>query len=136
MTDQPRILYCHCAFAQVIPKDVKQGVLERLGESGVDFECVPDLCEMSANRDPLLQQIAENPNVRIAACYSRAVHGLFVAAGHPLPKPGPEIINMRVLNADETVAALLRPRDESTGETNIHAEAESIETANIAGDRT
>jgi hypothetical protein len=109
MNETPRILYCHCAFAQVIPRDVKQKVLERLAESGADFECVPDLCEMSARRDPLLEQLAGRQNVRIAACYERAVHGLFRAAGHPLPQPGPEIVNMRVLSADDAVSALLRP---------------------------
>jgi hypothetical protein len=137
MTDQPRILYCHCAFAQVIPKDVKQGVLERLGEAGVDFDCVPDLCEMSANRDPMLQQIAENPDVRIAACYPRAVRGLFVAAGHPLPQPEPEVVNMRTLNAEEATAALLRPRDESP--IAQQEEAQTVETTGTGareGNRT
>ena len=111
MNESPHILYCHCAFAQVIPKDVKQGVLERLAGSGAEFECVPDLCEMSARRDPRLQQLAQRADVRIAACYPRAVHGLFTAAGHPLPQPGPEIINMRVLSADESFTALVRPRE-------------------------
>lgn len=134
MSDQPGILYCHCAFAQVIPKDVKLGVLERLGEAGVEFECVPDLCEMSANRDPILQRIAENPDVRIAACYPRAVHGLFVAAGQPLPKPGPEIINMRTLNATETMEALLRPREEAL-DIKIR-DSESPETSDVGVNRT
>ena len=29
-----RILYCHCAYAQVVPKEVKEEVLKRLCESG------------------------------------------------------------------------------------------------------
>lgn len=113
MNEPPRILYCHCAFAQVIPREVKQGVLERLARSNVEFDCVPDLCEMSARRDPLLKQLAARQNVRIAACYERAVYGLFKAAGHPLSQPGPEIVNMRVLSADDAAAALLRPVDGS-----------------------
>ncbi len=113
--DHPRrIVYCHCAFAQVIPKDVKQGVLERLADSGENFECVPDLCEMSARRDPLLHQLAQQPNTRIAACYPRAVQGLFTAAGAPLKASGVEIVNLRVLNADEAAEALLRPAAEET----------------------
>src|SRR5258708_24109881 len=111
LNETPSILYCHCAFAQVIPRDVKQKVLERLAESGTEFECVPDLCEMSARRDPLLERLAGRENVRIAACYERAVHGLFRAAGHPLPQPGPEIVNMRVMRADDPASALLRPAD-------------------------
>ena len=103
-----RIVYCHCAFAQVIPTAVKLGVLEQLTESKLAFECVPDLCEMSARRDPKLQELSQGSNVRIAACYPRAVQGLFVAAGCPLPKEGAEIINMRTLNANEAFAALTR----------------------------
>ena len=97
MQKLPQILYCHCAFAQVISQSVKQKVLEELTAAGVDFEAVPDLCEMSARRDPLLKDIAGQPNLKIAACYPRAVRGLFAAAECPLPVPGPEVVNMRVL---------------------------------------
>ena len=94
---------------------VKQKVLEELAAAGVDLEAVPDLCEMSARRDPLLKDIAGQPNLKIAACYPRAVRGLFAAAECPLPEPGPEVINMRVLSGDEAAAALLREvRAEST----------------------
>ena|SRR5579871_1554204 len=107
--DSPsRIVYCHCAFAQVIPAAVKQGVLEKLTESGREFECVPDLCEMSARRDPALHQLSRSSNVRIAACYPRAVQGLFTAAGSPLSEQEVEIVNLRTLNADEAFAALTR----------------------------
>ena len=59
MTDpQPRILYCHCQYAQVVPKEVKDAVLRKLCDSGVAFEAVADLCEMSARRDPALQRLA------------------------------------------------------------------------------
>lgn len=102
----PRVVYCHCAFAQVLPKAVKEGVLERLGESGIEFDCVPDLCEMSARRDPQLVELAQSPAVRIAACYPRAVRGLFTAAGIPLPESA-EIVNLRVLPADEAARSLL-----------------------------
>lgn len=104
---QPRILYCHCAFAQVIPKDVKTDVLARLSASGREFECVPDLCELSARRDPLLPQLVRETPVRIAACYPRAVQGLFTAAGSPLPTEGVSVINMRVLNGEQAFAALI-----------------------------
>ncbi len=128
--DHPRrILYCHCAFAQVIPKDVKQGVLERLADSGADFECVPDLCEMSARREPLLQQLSEQPNTRIAACYPRAVQGLFTAAGSPLKESGLEIVNLRVLNVDEATEALLQPAAAETATPEV-PETPGSETTN------
>jgi hypothetical protein len=101
-----RILYCHCAFARVVPADVKSGVLARLAESSVEFEAVPDLCEMSARRDPRLAELASGGLLRIAACFPRAVRGLFEAAGTPLPQ-ATQILNMRTDSADAVAAQLL-----------------------------
>ena len=101
-----RILYCHCAFARVVPADVKSGVLARLAESSIEFEAVPDLCEMSARRDPRLGELAAPGSMRIAACFPRAVHGLFEAAGSPLPQSA-QILNMRTDSADHVANELL-----------------------------
>jgi hypothetical protein len=106
MSTTPRILYCHCAFARVVPADVKSGVLTRLAASNVEFEAVPDLCEMSARRDPRLAELAAPGAHRIAACFPRAVRGLFEAAGSPLPE-STEILNMRTESADRIAEALL-----------------------------
>ena len=106
MSAEPfRILYCHCAFARVVPPEVRNGVLTRLAESSIEFEAVPDLCEMSARRDPRLAELASSGSLRVAACFPRAVRGLFEAAGTPLPQSA-EIMNMRTASA-ETVAAQL-----------------------------
>lgn len=107
MTPPPRILYCHCAYAQVVPKEVKETVLTRLCESGVAFDAVADLCEMSARRDPSLKRLAEAGAVKIAACYPRAVKWLFHAAQADLPVEMAEVLNMRVQGAEEVCAALL-----------------------------
>jgi hypothetical protein len=101
-----KILYCNCTYAQVVPKEVKAAVLRKLCESGVAFEAVADLCEMSARRDPALKRLAEGP-VKIAACYPRAVKWLFSAAQAPLPTDEAEILNMRVSAADEIEARLM-----------------------------
>lgn len=108
MEPQPRLVYCHCAYAQVVPADVKQHVLRALTEADVTFEAVADLCEMAAGRDPCVGRIAGGGPVRIAACYPRAVRGLFVSAGSPLPTEGVEIINMRTSSAADAAAALLQ----------------------------
>ena len=113
MPDTPtRILYCRCAYAKVVPDDVKDGVLKGLSESDVPFESVTDLCEMSARRDPCLRDLADAANdgpIRIAACHPRAVKWLFHAAGCPLPKSDGhiEILNMREQTAGEIAAHLL-----------------------------
>ena len=102
----PRILYCHCQYAQVVPPEVKAAVLRRLCESGVSFEAVADLCEMSARKDPALARLAQGDSIKIAACFPRAVKWLFHTATAPLPVSGTEVLNMRVQSAEEIGAAL------------------------------
>ena len=105
----PRILYCRCAYAQVVPAEVKDAVLAGLAKSETPFEAVPDLCEMAARRDPHLKVLADSSGgLRIAACWPRAVRGLFALADAPLPAEGVEILNMRT-DAAETVLAGLAP---------------------------
>ena len=104
---KPSILYCHCQYAQVVPKEVKDAVLRRLCESGVAFEAVADLCEMSARRDPALARLASGGPVKVAACFPRAVKWLFHQSGAPLQSDTTEVLNMRTLTAEETAAGLL-----------------------------
>lgn len=103
----PRILYCHCQYAQVLPREVKEAVLQKLCESGVEFDAVADLCELSARRDPLLQELASGGALKIAACYPRAVKWLFHAAGTPLDTTSTQVCNMRMETADAAATALL-----------------------------
>ena len=108
MTESPRIIYCNCSYAQVVPKEVKAEVLRRLCDSGRPFEAVADLCEMSARRDPMMQDLAEGP-VKIAACFPRAVKWLFSAGQAPLGSGQTEVLNMRVSSAEEISARLEQP---------------------------
>src|ERR1700751_1779305 len=106
MRNATRILYCSCQYAQVVPPEVKEAVLRRLCESGVAFDAVADLCELSARRDPSLQRLADGGTVKIAACFPRAVKWLFHTAQADLPVDGTEVLNMRVQSADEIASAL------------------------------
>src|SRR5271154_6126017 len=103
----PTILYCHCQYAQVVPKEVKEAVLKKLCDSGVAFEAVADLCEMAARRDPALQRLAGAGAVKIAACFPRAVKWLFHQANAPLVLDSTEVLNMRARTADDVSTALL-----------------------------
>ena len=107
MNEPTRILYCNCTYAKVVPPAVKAEVLRRLSASGVAFDAVADLCDMSARKDPALKRIAESGAVRIAACHPRAVKWLFHAAGSPLPAEGVEVLNMRDEKADDVCRRLL-----------------------------
>lgn len=104
----PKLLYCRCAYAQVVPQSVKDGVLAKLCDSGTGFESVADLCEMAAHRDERLKAFAGTTPIRIAACYPRVVRGLFRQADAPLPEDGVEILNMRVQSIDEVAAGMLK----------------------------
>lgn len=110
MSSPSRILYCNCTYAKVIPRDVKRAVLKQLCDSGVAFDAVADLCEMSARKDPALARIAGSGEVTIVACFPRAVKWLFHAAGVALSDEGVEILNMREKGADEIVPLLLNGR--------------------------
>lgn len=101
-----RILYCHCQYAQVVPRETKDAVLRRLSESGVAFDAVADLCEMAARRDPALKQLAAGGAVKIAACFPRAVKGLFHQCGADLAAGVTEILNMRTTTAEEVCGRL------------------------------
>ncbi|MEY5026380.1 MAG: hypothetical protein RLZZ244_1908 [Verrucomicrobiota bacterium] len=104
----PRILYCHCQYAQVLPKEIKEGVLEQLCQAGAEFEAVADLCELSARRDPLLAELRSAGPLKIAACFPRAVKWLFAAAGAPLSAEQTEVCNLRTESVETAMAALQR----------------------------
>ncbi len=118
-----RILYCRCAFAQVVPGEVKDAVLRKLCDADVSFESVSDLCEMSARKDPRLKELlAGEGEIKIAACFPRAVKWLFHSAGVPFPdgetsgqngdapnQPKVKVLNMREQSAEEIADELLGP---------------------------
>jgi hypothetical protein len=123
----PRVLYCRCAYAQVVPGDVKDAVLDGLARSSVAFEMVPDLCEMAARRDGQLADIARavDPTrpLHIVACWPRAVRGLFQLADARLPDAGVEILNMRAETACDLLARVGLDVGSGTGATPPEAPA-------------
>jgi hypothetical protein len=102
-----RILYCHCAYAKVVPVETKTAVLEGLTRANVAFDAVPDLCEMAARHDPRLAELAGNGTMRVAACYPRAVKWLFASAGVNIEGDKAVILNMRTTPAREVLDRLL-----------------------------
>ena len=113
MADCPRLLYCNCTYAKVVPDHVKTRVLEGLAASDAAFDAVPDLCEMSAAKDPALARLAANGPVRIAACYPRAVRWLFHAAGIAFDESSAEVVNMRTESPDQVLDAMLGRSEEA-----------------------
>ncbi len=107
MKERTRILYCECTHANVVPDEVKRRVLSHLQEFHIPFDAVQDLCGLAARKDPLLGEIADSADIRIAACYPRAVKCLFSVAGAPLGDDNVQILNMRTENADTVISGLL-----------------------------
>ena len=106
---KPRILYCRCAFAQTVPTATKDEVLDRLCESGESFETVSDLCEMSARKDPRLNDLLKGDEpVQVVACYHRAVKWLFHSAEVEFPEEKVEVLNMREDSADDICEKILK----------------------------
>jgi hypothetical protein len=103
----PRVLYCHCAYARVVPAETKNAVLEGLAASGVEFDAVPDLCEMAARRDPRLAELVKDSPLRIAACYPRAVKWLFASAGVNLEECKATVFNMRTDSSEQVLGGVL-----------------------------
>jgi hypothetical protein len=109
-----RILYCHCAYARVVPPATKTAVLEGLAGADVEFEAVPDLCEMAARKDPCLSELAGTRPLRIAACYPRAVKWLFASSGVNIDGDGVVILNMRTSPGEAVLEGLLAGSDPVT----------------------
>ena len=107
MAASARILYCHCAYARIVPAETKAEVLTRLSSSSAEWDSVPDLCEMSARRDTHIATLISGGALRIAACYPRVVRALFHAAGSPLPAET-LILNMRNETPENIVQGLLK----------------------------
>lgn len=96
----------------MVPEATKNAVLEKLCESGANFEAVADLCEMSARKDARLREMIDGGQpVAIVACYPRAVKWLFHHANAPFPEDGSvTVLNMRESNADDICQTLLEEK--------------------------
>ena len=100
MIPAPHILYCHCASARLLPVETREAALRALCLSGLPFDAVPDLCGLSARRDPILHRVAAAGRIVVAACHPRAVRWLFVAAGAGLPAEAARLLNLRTETAE------------------------------------
>ncbi len=101
-----RIVYCHCAYSELIPRAVRRRVLGGLLAADVELVTVPDLCGLAARRDPFVAELAAG-DVAIVACHPRAVRALFDAAECPLPEEGVELLNMKAQSAEDILESLI-----------------------------
>lgn len=101
-----RVIYCHCAHARIISDDVKKEVLEGLCRSEMEWEAVSDLCEMAARKDPALAALVNGQNLKIAACYPRAVKWLLSSTGKNVDISTIQVCNMRTQTGGDVLGEL------------------------------
>ncbi|MHC5060897.1 MAG: hypothetical protein ACYTFK_07425 [Planctomycetota bacterium] len=106
MSKSPLILYCRCAYSQIIPDEIKCAVLSALESKGIEFEAVSDLCELAARHSPDLGRWAKGGAIKIIACFPRTVKWLFHAGGAPLQCEDVKFLNMRTGSPESIVSAL------------------------------
>ncbi len=111
------VVFCGCAYFDVIPNATKEEVFASLRQGGVEVEAVADLCGLAAARDERLHRWAGTESLSIVSCYPRAIRWLFEAAGAPLDMRKVHLFNMRTQSPEEILSALLGdsvPQDGST----------------------
>jgi len=100
------ILFCQCAYAQIVPADRKRQVAAGLAASGAKWTAVADLCGLAAGKAPLLAELAGRSGLKIVACHPRAIRWLFHRAEAPLQPGRFEVLNMRCQDAGEILSRL------------------------------
>ncbi len=104
--ESTRVLICRCAQVGLTPDATLARLAQAASDAGVSAEWVDDLCELAAHRSPRLAEWAASGDLRVAACYPRAVRWLFEAAGVTLPRAGVTLANARTEPADEVAERL------------------------------
>jgi Pyruvate/2-oxoacid:ferredoxin oxidoreductase delta subunit len=97
------ILFCACAYSDVIPASRKVAAFQRLQAAHPEVQVVADLCGLAARRDPLLKAAAGAESLCVAACHPRAVRALFAWANVPLDPARVHFINLREDLSDEAL---------------------------------
>lgn len=115
MSGAVNIVLCRCEKSQVISDDVRERVMSALTDAGVGFESVDDLCGLATRGSEVLGRWAQTDDLKIVACFPRAVKWLFAMGGAALDDGKAEVLNMRTGDADDIVAALVNERARSNG---------------------
>jgi len=122
MSNTATILYCNCAYYDIVPQSAKSRVIKAIKDSDLAVEAVTDLCKVAASDGSKLQYWAGLDNLTIVACYPRAVRWLFHRAGAALKQDNTRFLNMRTQNPDEIIESLLTDDTKTQGRKDIQLE--------------
>ena len=105
-----RIVFCSCAYYDIIPRETRERVFSSLHEAGVSMDAVADLCGLAAAGDARLKEWAQADSLSIVACYPRAVRWLFEAGDASLRQEQTRLFNMRTQSPEAIVGEILAGR--------------------------
>ncbi len=106
MSQPSNIVVCRCDYYHMVSETACARLAEALAHAGIPFESVPDLCELAANKDSRLTAWTGTDQLKIVACFPRAVRWLFCSARAPLDNDRVELFDARTGNIDEIISAL------------------------------
>ncbi len=90
-----QIIYCHCAYYDIIPVEQKQQALDFLTKNKLAAQTILDLCQITAQHPEQLNHLKTSDQIIIFACHPRAVRALLNFAGLDLAHKTVKIINLR-----------------------------------------
>jgi NAD-dependent dihydropyrimidine dehydrogenase PreA subunit len=106
MVDTLRVLFCNCAYADIIKPSARRRILEALTASGADVTAVADLCEAAEQQDPVPAACFDGNPLTVIACYPRAVKWLAHFAGWKFEESQVRVFNMRTESPESILAKL------------------------------
>ena len=124
MKKETLILYCGCAYSDVVPSQTKAKVLGALEGAGIRFKIVGDLCGAAANEREFLQKAAQENALKVVGCFERAMKWLFEWAGVDTSEI--EFYNMRTGDADTIIQSLMGEKVKARPEAIISNPAEWV----------
>lgn len=99
------VVVCQCKNAGLVSTDVMDEAMEILQKTSAQVYCVDDMCALSARKDPLFEQWAQDDDVTVLACFPRAVKALFTHAGVKFPESA-HTINLREIKGSDPFSCL------------------------------
>ena len=106
MQTEQSVIYCDCAYTDTIDTQAKETVLRGLVQNKIPYKAVPDLCKLSADKDPRLREWTHQKNVHVIACFKRTVSCLFNYANAPVENNMITVYNMRTDTASAIIAQI------------------------------
>ena len=105
-----KLIVCRCATGGDGLAEARQRILDALAAAQVPVEVVDDLCELAARKEPGLVKASEEHDLKIVACYPRAVKAMLAAAGGKRNGENLTVLNPRTESVEAIIAQLLAER--------------------------